>query len=382
LTRRPLALLAAAAALALVGCGGGDDDAAKPTTDSADRPATTDLGTSTPEIESTELGKPEVVATGLQVPWGLAFLPDGDLLVGERTTGRILQVPKDGGKPVVVKELPGVDKDIGEGGLLGLAVSPDYAKDKQVYAYYTGAEDNRVVHFSLDGDETPIVTGIYRSTNHDGGRLAFGPDGKLYITTGDGLEGSRSQDPANPGGKILRINPDGSIPDDNPVEGNPYWTLGHRNVQGLHYVAEARTMWAHEHGPRGGDEIIVITAGSNYGWPRTTFGIDYDGTQISQLQTAEGVTGPIVVWVPSIAPSGLTVYRGDAFPDWRGDLLLGGLASRDIRRVRIARGKAVLQEVLLDDSNTRIRDVRTGPDGYVYVLTDEAEGKLLRLEPA
>ena len=175
---------------------------------------------------SAELGKPEVVATGLQVPWGLAFLPDGDLLVGERTTGRILRVPKDGGKPVVVKELPGVDKDIGEGGLLGLAVSPDYAKDKQVYAYYTGAEDNRVVHFSLDGDETPIVTGIYRSTNHDGGRLAFGPDGKLYVTTGDGLEGSRSQDPANPGGKILRIEPGRLDPGRQPRQGQPVLDAG------------------------------------------------------------------------------------------------------------------------------------------------------------
>jgi glucose/arabinose dehydrogenase len=355
--RCPLAPLLAAAALALVGCGGGDDDSEGTTaTQLATSSQPADSGSTS---TSAELGKPEVVATGLQVPWGLAFLPDGDLLLGERTTGRILRVPEDGGKPVVAKELPGVDKDIGEGGLLGLAVSPDYAKDKQVYAYYTGAQDNRVVHFSLDGDEKPIVTGIYRSTNHDGGRLAFGPDGKLYITTGDGLEGSRSQDPGNPGGKILRINPDGSIPDDNPVAGNPYWTLGHRNVQGLDWDDDGR-LWASEFGENRFDEVNLIRKGSNYGWP------DVEGDGDTQ---GGRYTNPLVTWPTSEAsPSGLAYARGH--------LWVGALRGQRLWRIPVEGEKLGEPESLLEGEFGRIRTVAVDPSGdALWLTTSNRDGR-------
>jgi glucose/arabinose dehydrogenase len=359
--RRTLALILAAAALALVACGGGDEGPAGATTDSAGRTAQPDLGTSSAEVEptSSELGKPEVVATGLQVPWGLAFLPDGDLLVAERTTGRILRVPKGGGKPVVAKELPAIDKNIGEGGLLGIAVSPDYAEDKQVYAYYTGAQDNRVVHFSLDGSETPIITGIYRSTNHDGGRIAFGPDGKLWITTGDGLEGSRSQDPGNPGGKILRINPDGSIPDDNPVPGNPYWTLGHRNVQGLAWDDDGR-LWASEFGENRFDEVNLIQKGKNYGWPEVEgVGDTHGGTY----------TNPLVTWPTSEAsPSGMAYARGN--------LWVGALRGQRLWRIPVEGDKLGTPVSLREGEFGRIRTVAVDPAGdALWLTTSNRDGR-------
>ncbi len=354
--RRTLALILAAAALALVACGGADDQPAGATTEDA---GTTTASTQPATSDSAELGKPEVVATGLQVPWGLAFLPDGDLLVSERTTGRILRVPKGGGKPVVAKELGAVDKNIGEGGLLGIAVSPDYAKDKQVYAYYTGAQDNRVVHFSLDGDEKPIITGIYRSTNHDGGRIAFGPDGKLYITTGDGLDGSRSQNPDNPGGKILRINPDGSIPDDNPVPGNPYWTLGHRNVQGLAWDPDDR-LWASEFGENRFDEVNLIQKGNNYGWPEVEGKGDTQGGKY---------TNPLVTWPTSEAsPSGLAYARGN--------LWVGALRGQRLWRIPVEGDKLGQPVSLLEGEFGRIRTVAVDPSGdALWLTTSNRDGR-------
>jgi glucose/arabinose dehydrogenase len=338
---RLAALLLAVAALTLVACGGDGGGGGS-------APNTTGGGGAT---QSAQLGTPEVVATGLQVPWGLAWLPDGDLLVSERTTGRILRVPKAGGKPVVAKQLPGVDRNIGEGGLLGIAVSPDYARDKQVYAYYTGTQDNRVVHFSLAGNEKPIVTGIYRSTNHDGGRIAFGPDGKLYITTGDGLDPSRSQDPNNPGGKILRINPDGSIPSDNPVPGNPYWTLGHRNVQGLAWDSKGR-LWESELGNNAWDELNLIRPGKNYGWP-----------EVEGMGDDSSFVNPLAVWRPAdMSPSGIAVG-----PD--GAVYIAALRGQSVWRVPItAEGTAGKPARHLQGTYGRIRDIRF-VDGRAWVLT-------------
>jgi glucose/arabinose dehydrogenase len=353
---RLAALLLALAALALVACGGdsGGDGSA-----GGDAPTPSTTGGGGGAAQSVQLGTPEVVATGLQVPWGLAWLPDGDLLVSERTTGRILRVPKGGGKPVVAKELANVDRNIGEGGLLGIAVSPDYDRDKQVYAYYTGTQDNRVVHFSLDGDEKPIVTGIYRSTNHDGGRIAFGPDGKLYVTTGDGLEPSRAQDPGNPGGKILRIDPDGSIPDDNPVSGNPYWTLGHRNVQGLAWD-DAGRLWASEFGESSRDEVNLIQKGRNYGWPEVEGEGDTHGGKY---------TNPLVTWpVSEASPSGLAYARGN--------LWVGALRGQRLWRIPVQGDKLGEPQALLEGEFGRIRTVAVDPSGdALWLTTSNRDGR-------
>jgi hypothetical protein len=208
----------------------------------------------------------KTIATGLHVPWGIAFLPGGAALVSERTTGDIVRIPAGGGTPQTVMHLPEADVDAGEGGLLGIAVSPDYGADGLVYAYLTTGTDNRIVRFRLGGAVEPILTGIDAGVIHDGGRIAFGPDGKLYAGTGETGRSRLSQSLRSPNGKILRINPDGSIPDDNPFRGSPVWTYGHRNVQGLAWDRAGR-LWASELGQNTWDEVNLIAKGRNYGWP-------------------------------------------------------------------------------------------------------------------
>jgi glucose/arabinose dehydrogenase len=311
-----------------------------------------------PAASPAAVGTPRLIASGLNVPWGVAFLPNGDALVAERATGRIKRIPSGGGTPRTVMRIPRVATNFGEGGLLGIAVSPDYERDRQVYAYYTGAQDNRVVHFSLDGNETPIVTGIYRSTNHDGGRLAFGPDGKLWITTGDGLEGSRSQDPRNPGGKILRVDPDGSIPDDNPQRGLPYWTLGHRNVQGLAWDDDGN-LWATEFGEGEADEVNLIVKGRNYGWPEVEGKGDAQGGRF---------TNPLVTWpVSEASPSGMTYARGS--------LWVGALRGERLWRIPVEGKRLGEPEALLEGEFGRIRTVALGPDGALWLTTSNRDGR-------
>jgi glucose/arabinose dehydrogenase len=362
---RPAWLAAAAIAAAAAGCGGGAADTPDASTSTnapapaTSTPATTPAQTTTTGTSSsTELGTPQVVASGLQVPWGLAWLPDGDALVSERTTGRILRIPKAGGKPVVAATLPEVSKDIGEGGLLGIAVSPDYATDKLVYAYFTGAQDNRVVRFRLGSDPKPIITGIYRSTNHDGGRIAFGPDGKLWITTGDGLQGSRAQDPKNPGGKILRIDPDGSIPADNPTKGSPVWSLGHRNVQGLAWDDQGR-LWATEFGENTFDEVNLIRKGGNYGWPEVEGKGDTQGGRF---------INPQVTWPTSEAsPSGAAYARGT--------LWVGALRGQRLWKVPLDGATAGTPTALLENEFGRIRTVAVAPDGALWITTSNRDGR-------
>jgi len=298
------------------------------------------------------------IATGLSVPWGVAFLPGGDALVSERTTGRILRISPDGRRRRVVMRVPGVDTDSGEGGLLGLAVSPSYARDRWVYAYYTSAGDNRIVCFRLGGRPRPVLTGLRRGTIHNGGRIAFGPDGKLYAGVGETGLSSLAQNRRSLSGKILRMNPDGSVPGDNPFPGSLVWSYGHRNVQGLAWDSRGR-LWATEFGQDEFDEVNLIRPGRNYGWP------DVEG----RGPTAGGrFTNPVVTWTTSEAsPSGAAI-RG-------GTMYIGALQGEAVLRVRLNGTRATKRSPLLRGRYGRIRTVVPAPDGSLWITTSNRDGR-------
>jgi glucose/arabinose dehydrogenase len=337
------------AILALASCGGDDDGGSAPGGGGTTTAATTQAG-----------GQPDVrvLATGLQVPWGVAFLPGGDALVSERTTARILRVPAAGGPAQEVMRLPGVDTNAGEGGLLGLAVSPTYARDQLVYAYFTSGQDNRIVRFRLGAAPQPILTGLDRNAIHDGGRIAFGPDRMLYVGTGDAGNSAVAQDPESLNGKILRLRPDGGVPADNPFRGSPVWSVGHRNVQGLAWDAEGR-LWQAELGQDAFDEINLIRPGGNYGWPR----VEGDGS------TAGGrFTNPLVTWsTAESSPSGAAVANGA--------LYVGALRGMRLWRVPLDGARTGEPEALLDDRYGRLRTVVTAPDGALWVTTSNRDGR-------
>ena len=299
-----------------------------------------------------------VIATGLQVPWGVAFLPGGDALVSERTTARIVRVPAAGGPAQPVMQVPDVDTNAGEGGLLGLAVSPTYARDQLVYAYLTTAQDNRVVRFKLGAQPQPILTGLDRNVIHDGGRIAFGPDGMLYIGTGDAGNGPVAQDPESLNGKILRLRPNGGIPDDNPFRGSPVWSVGHRNVQGLAWDRAGR-LWESELGQDAVDEINLIRPARNYGWPRVE----------GRGNTAGGrFTNPLVTWSPAEAsPSGAAVAGGA--------LYVGALRGQRLWRVPLDGERTGRPQALLDGRYGRLRTVLVAPDGALWVTTSNRDGR-------
>jgi len=265
-TQAPRALLCLpiAAAALLTACGGADEGSSGSQGQAAAAAPTADSG----PTATTSKSKLSTVATGLQVPWGIAFLPgkNGDALVNERTTGRIIRIARPGGKKSVVLKIPGVDVNAGEGGLLGLAVSPTYAKDKLLYAYFTSRSDNRIVRFKLGGRPKVILSGLKRGQIHNGGRIAFGPDGKLYATVGETGNTALAQDRSSQNGKILRMNANGSVPADNPFKGSRVWTYGHRNPQGLAWDSKGR-LWSSEFGQNTFDEVNLIQKGHNYGWP-------------------------------------------------------------------------------------------------------------------
>lgn len=335
------------------------------------------------------------IAENLERPWGMAFLPGGDVLVTERV-GR-LRLIKQG--TLVAKPIQGLPENIyvaGQGGLLDIALHPDYENNQLVYISFAG-RDGRIAGtevargrfngVALENVETIFV--LDPKTNgklHYGSRLVFAADGTLFITTGDRYDRLHdAQNPNNHLGTIIRINDDGSIPEDNPfvdhASNKPeIYSYGHRNVQGIALRPSDQSIWSHEHGPRGGDEVNIIQAGINYGWPAITYGIDYSGAIISDKTHAPGMQQPVVYWDPSIAPCGMTFYEGNEFPRWQGDLFVGALVQKHIRRLQMSGDKVVKQEVLLEGF-ARIRDVRTGPDGYLYILTDEKNGRLIRLEP-
>lgn len=338
------------------------------------------------------------VADGLAHPWGMTFLPSGEMLVTERD-GR-LRVVRDGKLlPEPVSGLPQMVVG-GQGGLLDVALDPDFADNRLIYLSYAGGESGNagteVARGRLDLEAMALrdVETVFAvepktgGTAHYGGRLQFHPDGTLYVTLGDRYSYmDEAQSLENHLGTIVRIEPDGGVPGDNPFvdrEGAQpeIFTYGNRNVQGIALRPGTETIWAHEHGPRGGDELNILKAGANYGWPEITYGIDYSGAIISEETEAPGMEQPVVYWDPSIAPSGMTFYDGEAFPQWRGDIFLGALAHRHLRRLELDGDEVVAQEELLGELGARIRDVRGGPDGMLYVLTDAADGRILRLEPA
>lgn len=338
------------------------------------------------------------VASGLAHPWGIAFLPGGGLLVTERN-GR-LRVVRDGKlDPKPVSGLPRLMVG-GQGGLLDVALDPAFADNRLIYFSYAGGRPGNagteVARGRLDLDAMTLrdVETIFAvepktpGAAHYGGRLQFHPDGTLFVTLGDRYSYmDQAQSITNHLGTIVRINPDGSVPEDNPFVGREgakpeIFTYGNRNVQGIALRPGTTTIWTHEHGPRGGDELNIVKPGANYGWPEITYGIDYSGAIISDRTEAPGMEQPVVYWDPSIAPSGMTFYDGDKFPEWRGDIFMGALAHRHLRRLEMDGDEVVAQEQLLGELDARIRDVRTGPEGMLYVLTDAADGRILRLEPA
>ncbi|MFO7285725.1 MAG: PQQ-dependent sugar dehydrogenase [Gammaproteobacteria bacterium] len=342
-----------------------------------------------------------VVATGLEHPWAVEPLPDGRLLVTERL-GRMRIVSADGdvGEPIDgVPEVVTGD----QAGLLDVALGPNFDADRTIYFSFSeprdGGNATSVARARLSGDETTLenVEVIFRAMpaydglKHFGSRLAFDPsDGTLLVTLGersDLVMRPQAQDLGSHMGKIVRIHPDGSVPDDNPFVGEPgalpeIWTLGHRNVQAAALDEQGR-LWIVDHGPQGGDELNLIERGKNYGWPVVTYGEEYTGEAIDGAVTArEGYEQPVYYWDPVIAPSGAEFYAGDAFPEWRGNLFVGSLKDARLVRLTLENDRVTGEEHLLADRGRRIRDVREGPDGALYVVTDETQGELLRIAPA
>ncbi|MCB1777352.1 MAG: PQQ-dependent sugar dehydrogenase [Candidatus Competibacteraceae bacterium] len=344
----------------------------------------------------------EVVVAGLRHPWSIAWLPDGSALITERA-GRLRLVRNGKLEPEPVAGLPPILAS-GQGGLLDIALHPDFAENRLIYlTFATGdpqANRTALARGRFDGHALRDTQVIFQNADaksggqHFGSRIVWLPDKSLLMSIGDGgnpplsFNGENIRNQAqNPGthfGKVLRLKDDGTPPPDNPFVNQKgakpeIWTFGHRNIQGLARDPVSGRIWANEHGSRGGDELNVIEGGHNYGWPEVTYSIEYWGPKISNETTRPGMTDPIRVWTPSKAPSGLTFYTGDVYPQWQGDLFSGALKFQQIRRLELDGTQVVNEEKLT--IGQRVRDVRQGPDGYLYVLTDEDDGALLRILP-
>ena len=335
----------------------------------------------------------ERVAEGLDFPWCVTFLPGGDMLVTE-LGGTLRRVSQGGSVSDPIAGVPPVFRR-SQGGLFDVLLHPDFASNATLFLSYAALpeDDNatEVLRARLDGETLVDGEVIFSVTPrkptpvHYGGRMAFLPDGTLLLTSGDGFDfREQAQDLGSLLGKTVRIHTDGSIPADNPFAGvdgalPETYTYGHRNAQGL-ALAPDGTVYLHEHGARGGDETNVLTPGANYGWPALTHGIDYNGAYISPFTEADGMASPIHHWTPSIAPSGLAVYAGERFPEWQGDLFVGALVDKEVRRLDIENGEVVAEEALFTELGRRIRDVRVH-DGYPYLVEDGADADIVRVEP-
>jgi glucose/arabinose dehydrogenase len=339
----------------------------------------------------------ETVAKGLERPWALAFLPDGRILVTERP-GRLRIVDRDGG---MSKPLSGVPQVLarGQGGLLDVALDPRFAENRLVYlSFAEPGESNMagtaVARGRLGEDRLDNVQVIYRQQpkveggNHFGSRLVFARDGTLFITQGDRFaHRNRAQDLSVGFGKIMRVNPDGTVPKDNPFVGRSgaqaeIWSYGHRNVQSAALHPQTGQLWTVEHGARGGDELNHPEAGKNYGWPVITYGVDYSGAKIGEGTAKPGMEQPVYYWDPVIAPSGMTFYMGDAFPGWQGSILIGSLTPGLLVRLILKDGRVAGEERYLGELRERIRDVQQGPNGLLYLVTDSSNGRILRVKPS
>jgi glucose/arabinose dehydrogenase len=415
--RSPLLKVAALSLLALgAGC---SREAAQPSADVDESPASAAAATSgpletrPPNGEDFKPAFPEqtrapglksefpidvsAVAKGLNGAWAFEFLPDGRILVTERR-GNLRIVGKDGTLSEPIKGLPKVYFE-GQGGLLDVALDPQFASNRTIYWTYAepreGGNGTALAKGVLSADDTKLekVQVIFRqmptfqSNLHFGSRIVFAPDGTLFVALGErSVPEARvhAQDLNSHFGKVVRLNPDGSVPEDNPFVGRSdakpeIWSYGHRNIQAAALDAEGK-LWTIEHGPRGGDELNQPQAGRNYGWPVITYGIEYAGPKIGEGITAkEGLEQPVYYWDPVIAPSGMIFYDGEMFPEWKGNIFVGGLASMKLVRLELRDGKVVGEEWLLTDRGERIRDVKQGPEGAIYVVTEAPDGEILKL---
>jgi glucose/arabinose dehydrogenase len=335
------------------------------------------------------------VVEGLQQPWSLAFLPDGRMLVTEKA-GRLRIVNQGKLEPQAVAGLPQVTVH-GQGGLHDVVLHPQYRTNQLIYlAYAARGEDGvgtELARGRLIGNRLEDVQVLFRQSpkgtrgQHFGGRIVFDRAGFVYLTLGDRGEMQRAQKPDDHAGSVIRLHDDGRVPKDNPFVGKAGWKpekfdFGHRNQQGAALHPQTGALWTHEHGPQGGDEVNIIRAGANYGWPVITYGVNYGiGTRIGEGSQKPGMEAPVHYWVPSIAPSGMAFYSGERFARWKGNLLIGALRDEMLVRLQLDGDKVVKEERLLQGVLGRIRDVRVGPDGLVYLLTDESPGLLARLDP-
>jgi glucose/arabinose dehydrogenase len=352
------------------------------------------------QVVTTEKGRVrlETYTGGLERPWGLAFLPDGRALVTEKA-GRLRLVANDGKPGEPLAGVPRVDTT-GQGGLLDVAIDPAFAQNQTIYLAFAqprGAGQNAtaVARARLAGNGLEDVRVIFQQQpamsggHHFGCRLVFARDGTLFVTLGDrniGRDQVQSLDTDI--GKVVRIDRDGNPPADNPFRGKPgarpeLWSTGHRNIQGAALHPETGELWTNEHGPKGGDELNRTLGGRNYGWPLVTYGVEYSGGKVSDKQQAPGLEPPVHYWVPSIGTSGLAFYTGSALPAWKGNVFVGGLATKELARLEMRDGKVVHEERLFrKELGQRIRTVVNGPDGALYLLTDESDGRILRVVPA
>ncbi|MGB3724647.1 MAG: PQQ-dependent sugar dehydrogenase [Glaciecola sp.] len=335
----------------------------------------------------------EEFATDLDNPWGLVFLPNGELLVTQRS-GDLLKLSANGD---VIGPVSGLPKAVvkGQGGMLGITIHPDFASNQMVYVCLNvageGGAGSEVHAGKLVGNTLQNVKPVFVAQPkadtgyHFGCRVTFDNQQHLFISLGDrGIGKDLAQDINLHYGKVIRVNADGSVPSDNPFVGkdgaDDVFSYGHRNVQGMTRHPETGDIWTHEHGPKGGDEINILAAGNNYGWPKITYGVNYNGSIITDKTAMEGMQQPLTYWDPSIAPSGMTFYTGDMFKEWKGHVLIGSLKFRHLRRVELdSNNKVVAQHEMLADRNERIRDVVQAPDDSIFVVVDGVDGKILRL---